>query len=127
MKMVGVPVTPACWASQQILVDLLDDFFRVSILFKLVDIQFKLKRDGIDYLVTQCWRSKQFVMKFPKLPLFTGSKSGACGRFGKFMKAKGHIFENYFNSIVILLEHLLEKRRQLAAVRSFKIREYRDG
>ena len=48
------------------------------------------------------------VMELPKFSLFVGGYGGTGGCLGLFMKGEGKMFENYFNGIWIMLEHLLE-------------------
>ena len=127
-------VNKNCWRSghpcflgiHDILINLLSDLGRGHVTFELVHLEAKLDGGIFNCLLIKSWQGKEGVMKFPEFTLFAGSKRGAGCRVGKLMHPQREIFQDNLNGIRIFFEHLLEKRRNLAAVRSLKIRKDRN-
>lgn len=65
-------------------------------------------------------------MILPKFTLLVCGEGGERGRLCLFMVLQGKILKDDFYRLFISLEHLLEKWRDLATVRSLKVRKNGD-
>ncbi len=131
----GVPIDKEGWGAgnasllgiHNVLIKFLPDFGGGHIAFELVHLQAKLDGNAVNRFIIDGGCRKEGIMKFPELALLTGSQSGPGGGIGELMHCQGHIFQDNLDGTRIFFEHLLEKRRNFAAVRSLKVREDGDG
>jgi len=108
---------------RDILVKFLSDLGRGHIAFELVYLQAKFDGDIVNGSVVKGREGKKGVMEFPKFTLFAGGKRGTGGGVGKLMHCQRQILHDNLDGIGIFFEHLLEERRNLAAVGSLEIGE----
>ena len=98
-----------------------------SVFFKLRFIQLKFGHNFLDFVfIKLVVIFKQFIMEIPKFCLTTGSQRRHSGLDSKLVAANREMFKNNFDSLGVILNHLLEQRRKPRTVTSFKIAEVSD-
>lgn len=105
----------------------MSDLGRGHVALELIHLESEFHRDIFKGLIIESWLGKEGVMKFPVFSLFPGGKGGSGRRVGKLVHPQGQVLQDDLDGIRIFFEHLLEKRRNLAAVRSLEIGKDRNG